>query len=72
MSYYHAKRTQLAKQYIETREAQDRIVREDERLKAGRAFITEYTAKPRRSGFNWAPRWPLTPPAEAEQGESQT
>ena len=71
MSYYHAKRTQLAKQYLETREAQDRFVREDERMTKARAFLTEYATKPRRSTFNWAPRWPLTPPAEAEQGEPQ-
>lgn len=69
MSYYHAKRTQLAKAYLESREAQDAIKRTDEKLEKARAWLAEYAAKPRRSAFDWTPRWPLTPP-EPEQGDA--
>jgi len=70
MSYYHAKRTQLAKQYLESREAQAAIKRTDDKLERARAWLAEYATKPRRSAFDWSPRLSPTPPPEAEQGDA--
>jgi len=70
MSYYHAKRTQLAKQYLESRDAQAAIKRTDDKLEKARAWLADYATKPRRSAFDWEPRWPLTPPDEVDHGET--
>lgn len=76
MSYYHAKRTAMAKMYLEEREAQDRIKPPSTRLDEGRAWIANYQAGHLVNGLlaggirrppsriNWEPRFPFTPPKE--------
>lgn len=67
MSYYHAKRTALAKQYLEQREAQERIGPVDNRLERSRRWLDRYMAQPRRSNFDWRPRFAVTPPKEVDE-----
>lgn len=64
MSYYLAKRSQIAKQYLADREAQDKIKPPSERLMRSRVWLDQYMARPRQSSMNWAQRWPLKPPGE--------
>ena len=59
MSYYHAKRTALAKMYLEQREAQDRIKPPSSRLEEGRAWLATYQRPPSR--FNVIFRFGITP-----------
>jgi hypothetical protein len=68
MSYYHAKRAELAKQYLAERATQDRV-QADHQLNASRAWLDEYRKQPRPSRFNWAPRWPVTPPKDIDNGK---
>jgi hypothetical protein len=67
VSYYHAKRTALAKQYLEQREAQERIGPVDNRLERWRRWLDRYMAQPRRSNFDWRPRFAVTPPKEVDE-----
>jgi hypothetical protein len=75
MSYYHAKRKLTAEQYLEERNRQmrDKKLR-DLQAEKSRAWLDDYHSKPAKTGFNWAPRWPITPPEETngqeiEEGE---
>lgn len=68
MSYYHARKVQLAKQYLESRDAEQRPNREDARMTRSKVWLDRYMARPRRSNINWEPRYPMTPPEEQHHG----
>lgn len=69
--YYHAKRTALAKQYLDTREAQEHVTGRDFQLEVSRAWLDDYHRRPRVTRVNWGPRYPfkLTPPKEPTNAE---
>jgi hypothetical protein len=72
MSYYQARKAQLAKQYLAEREAEDKIKPPSERIEASRAWLDGYMARPRRTSIDWAPRWPSPPANEKSNARSSS
>lgn len=66
MSYFRERALKPAKDYTAAREAEAKLesFRRESALNTSRAWLDDYRKVPRPSRFNWAPRWPLTPPTQ--------
>jgi hypothetical protein len=72
MSYYHAKRSQIAKQYLNGRDAEERATaKTDTRLETSRVWLGEYMARERRTSFDWRPHFVISPPEETHDEQSE-
>jgi hypothetical protein len=72
MSYYYAKRKLTAEQYLAERNRQMRDKQLlDLHAELSRAWLDDYHSRPAKTGFNWAPRWPIQPPEEQYAEASQ-
>jgi hypothetical protein len=66
VGYHEAKKQKSVALYLRERDQEDRIRPPDDRLQRSRAWLAKYLApgRSRPSAFNWAPRWPVSPPGE--------
>jgi hypothetical protein len=73
VSYYHAKKTAQAKQYLDERDRELAIKHVDERFQRSVAWLAKFRASGRasRTGFDWRPRWPLKPAGEQDAKETE-
>lgn len=72
MSYYQAKRSQIAKQYLEQRNAEEVIAERriaTERYTRSQAWIAKYQARGIKTAFNWSPTITVTKPEETTSVE---
>jgi hypothetical protein len=66
VGYHEAKKQKSVALYLRERDQEDRIRPPDDRLQRSRVWLEKYLAPGRKrpSAFNWAPRWPISPPGD--------